>query len=157
MSLSKALRDLIGHFYLLVLESKSVLLVHLLWFVHKCSLGVDQHFIYVTAGFSPAYRTALNVKSPLSPLSSLCRSVSLLNLPASLRPHKVKGLPGPNVSSASPFIYSPISIHNRGEERSKKIGASLEPVFKSLTSFVFFLLVCSERSLKCRGRGSDKF
>ncbi|XP_047675211.1 trafficking protein particle complex subunit 9 isoform X5 [Tachysurus fulvidraco] len=57
---------------------------------------------------------------PLTKLP-IVRSVSLLNLPASLRPHKVKGLPGPNVSSASPFIYSPISIHNRGEERSKKI------------------------------------
>ncbi|XP_060771357.1 trafficking protein particle complex subunit 9 isoform X1 [Neoarius graeffei] len=57
---------------------------------------------------------------PLTKLP-IVRSVSLLNLPASLRPHKVKGLLGPNVSSASPFIYSPISIHNRGEERSKKI------------------------------------
>lgn len=64
------------------------------------------------------------------------RSVSLLNLPASLRPHKVKGLLGPNVSSASPFIYSPISIHNRGEERSKKIGTSIKPLyFNSLSSF----------------------
>ncbi|KAI5100868.1 trafficking protein particle complex subunit 9 isoform X1, partial [Silurus meridionalis] len=56
-----------------------------------------------------------NTNSPVS------QSVSLLNLPASLRPHKVKGLLGPNVSAASPFIYSPISIHTRGEERSKKI------------------------------------
>ncbi|XP_076862208.1 trafficking protein particle complex subunit 9 isoform X2 [Brachyhypopomus gauderio] len=51
----------------------------------------------------------------------IVRSVSLLNLPASLRPHKVKGQPGQGVTSASPFIYSPISIHNRGEERSPKI------------------------------------
>lgn len=50
------------------------------------------------------------------------RSVSLLNLPVSLRPHKVKGLLGQGMSAASPFIYSPISMHNRGDERSKKIG-----------------------------------
>ncbi|GAA6079637.1 trafficking protein particle complex subunit 9 isoform X1, partial [Tachysurus ichikawai] len=65
-------------------------------------------------------------------------SVSLLNLPASLRPHKVKGLPGPNVSSASPFIYSPISIHNRGEERSKKIVQRvlrIMELFKNSTQF----------------------
>ncbi|TSR63302.1 Trafficking protein particle complex subunit 9 [Bagarius yarrelli] len=61
---------------------------------------------------------------PLTKLP-IVRSVSLLNLPASLRPHKIKGLLGPNVSSASPFIYSPISIHNRGEERSKKIGCQI--------------------------------
>lgn len=50
------------------------------------------------------------------------RSVKLLNLPVSLRPHKVKGLLGQNMSTASPFIYSPIIMHNRGEERCKKIG-----------------------------------
>ncbi|XP_062874344.1 trafficking protein particle complex subunit 9 [Trichomycterus rosablanca] len=63
------------------------------------------------------------LKLPPVPLTKLplVKSVSLLNLPASLRPHKVKGLLGPNVASASPFIYSPISIHNRGDERSKKI------------------------------------
>lgn len=52
------------------------------------------------------------------------RSVKLLNLPVSLRPHKVKGLLGQNISNASPFIYSPIIMHNRGEERCKKIGKS---------------------------------
>ncbi|XP_035377781.1 trafficking protein particle complex subunit 9 isoform X1 [Electrophorus electricus] len=50
----------------------------------------------------------------------IVRSVSLLNLPASLRPHKVKGLTGQGVTSASPFIYSPISMH-RGDDRSTKI------------------------------------
>lgn len=48
--------------------------------------------------------------------------MKLLNLPVSLRPHKVKGLLGQNMSTASPFIYSPIIMHNRGEERCKKIG-----------------------------------
>ncbi|CAJ1083594.1 trafficking protein particle complex subunit 9 isoform X1 [Xyrichtys novacula] len=50
----------------------------------------------------------------------IVKSVKLLNLPVSLRPHKVKGLLGQNMSSASPFIYSPIIMH-RGEERCKKI------------------------------------
>lgn len=54
------------------------------------------------------------------------RSVKLLNLPVSLRPHKVKGLLGQNMATASPFIYSPIIMHNRGEERCKKIGKSSE-------------------------------
>lgn len=61
--------------------------------------------------------------SPLSfPFDAQTRSVKLLNLPVSLRPHKVKGLLGQNMSTASPFIYSPIIMHNRGEERCKKIG-----------------------------------
>ncbi|XP_037584851.1 trafficking protein particle complex subunit 9 isoform X4 [Cebus imitator] len=51
----------------------------------------------------------------------IVRHVKLLNLPASLRPHKVKSLLGQNMSTKSPFIYSPIIAHNRGEERSKKI------------------------------------
>ncbi|XP_076027696.1 trafficking protein particle complex subunit 9 isoform X2 [Genypterus blacodes] len=51
----------------------------------------------------------------------IVRSVQLLNLPVILRPHKVKGLLGQNMSTASPFIYSPIIMHNRGEERCKKI------------------------------------
>lgn len=55
-------------------------------------------------------------------ISAPDRSVKLLNLPVSLRPHKVKGLLGQNMSTASPFIYSPIIMHNRGEERCKKIG-----------------------------------
>lgn len=50
------------------------------------------------------------------------RSVKLLNLPVSLRPRKLKGLLGQNMATKSPFIYSPIIIHNRGEERCKKIG-----------------------------------
>lgn len=58
------------------------------------------------------------------------RSVKLLNLPVSLRPHKVKGLLGQNMSTASPFIYSPIIMHNRGEERCKKIGRSSDKVFE---------------------------
>ncbi|XP_012503597.1 PREDICTED: trafficking protein particle complex subunit 9 isoform X3 [Propithecus coquereli] len=51
----------------------------------------------------------------------IVRRVKLLNLPASLRPHKMKSLLGQNVSAKSPFIYSPIIAHNRGEERNKKI------------------------------------
>ncbi|XP_063672642.1 trafficking protein particle complex subunit 9 isoform X6 [Pan troglodytes] len=51
----------------------------------------------------------------------IVRHVKLLNLPASLRPHKMKSLLGQNVSTKSPFIYSPIIAHNRGEERNKKI------------------------------------
>ncbi|KAM6899295.1 trafficking protein particle complex subunit 9 isoform 5-T5 [Xenentodon cancila] len=63
------------------------------------------------------------LKLPPVPFTKLpiVRSVKLLNLPVSLRPHKVKGLQGQNISTASPFIYSPIIMHNRGEERCKKI------------------------------------
>uniref|UniRef100_A0A8C6NZ96 Trafficking protein particle complex subunit 9 n=1 Tax=Nothobranchius furzeri TaxID=105023 RepID=A0A8C6NZ96_NOTFU len=63
------------------------------------------------------------LKLPPVPFTKLpiVRSVKLLNLPVSLRPHKVKGLLGQNVSTASPFIYSPIIMHSRGEERCKKI------------------------------------
>lgn len=63
------------------------------------------------------------LKLPPVPLTKLpsVKSVSLLNLPASLRPHKVKALLGSSVASASPFIYSPISIHTQRDERSKKI------------------------------------
>ncbi|RXN09353.1 trafficking particle complex subunit 9 isoform X1 [Labeo rohita] len=63
------------------------------------------------------------LKLPPVPFTKLpiVRSVSLLNLPVSLRPHKVKGLLGQGMSSASPFIYSPITMHSRGDERSKKI------------------------------------
>ncbi|XP_059899659.1 LOW QUALITY PROTEIN: trafficking protein particle complex subunit 9 [Gadus macrocephalus] len=63
------------------------------------------------------------LKLPPVPFTKLpiVRSVKLLDLPASLRPHKVKGLLGQNMSTASPFIYSPIIMHNRGEERCKKI------------------------------------
>lgn len=53
--------------------------------------------------------------------------MKLLNLPASLRPQKVKSLLGQNVSAKSPFIYSPIIAHSRGEERSKKIGRTVPP------------------------------
>ncbi|ELW63459.1 Trafficking protein particle complex subunit 9 [Tupaia chinensis] len=52
----------------------------------------------------------------------IVRRVKLLNLPASLRPQKMKSLLGQNVSTKSPFIYSPIIAHNRGEERGKKIA-----------------------------------
>ncbi|XP_070248521.1 trafficking protein particle complex subunit 9 isoform X1 [Myotis yumanensis] len=60
---------------------------------------------------------------PPVPLTKLpiVRHVKLLNLPASLRPQKMKSLLGQNVSAKSPFIYSPIIAHSRGEERSKKI------------------------------------
>lgn len=60
---------------------------------------------------------------PPVPLTKLpiVRHVKLLNLPASLRPQKMKSLLGQNVSTKSPFIYSPIIAHNRGEERNKKI------------------------------------
>uniref|UniRef100_A0A8C4MX84 Trafficking protein particle complex 9 n=1 Tax=Equus asinus asinus TaxID=83772 RepID=A0A8C4MX84_EQUAS len=51
----------------------------------------------------------------------IVRRVKLLNLPASLRPQKIKSLLNQNVSTKSPFIYSPIIAHNRGEERNKKI------------------------------------
>ncbi|TKS88669.1 Trafficking protein particle complex subunit 9 NIK- and IKBKB-binding protein [Collichthys lucidus] len=63
------------------------------------------------------------LKLPPVPFTKLpiVRSVKLLDLPVSLRPHKVKGLLGQNMSTASPFIYSPIIMHNRGEERCKKI------------------------------------
>ncbi|KAJ8273344.1 hypothetical protein GJAV_G00100540 [Gymnothorax javanicus] len=63
------------------------------------------------------------LKLPPVPFTKLpiVRSVKLLNLPVILRPHKVKGLLGQNMATKSPFIYSPIIVHNRGEERSKKI------------------------------------
>lgn len=63
----------------------------------------------------------------------LNRSVKLLNLPTSLRPHKMKSLLGQNVSTKSPFIYSPIIAHSRGEERNKKIGKNI---------LQYFLFVC---------------
>uniref|UniRef100_A0A673ZXS4 Trafficking protein particle complex subunit 9 n=1 Tax=Salmo trutta TaxID=8032 RepID=A0A673ZXS4_SALTR len=47
--------------------------------------------------------------------------VELLDLPVSLRPHKQKGLLENIMSSKSPFIYSPIIMHTRGEERNKTI------------------------------------
>ncbi|XP_048849766.1 trafficking protein particle complex subunit 9 isoform X1 [Brienomyrus brachyistius] len=63
------------------------------------------------------------LKLPPVPFSKLpiVKSVKLLNLPVSLRPRKLKGLLGQNMATKSPFIYSPIIIHNRGEERCKKI------------------------------------
>ncbi|NWT73164.1 TPPC9 protein, partial [Prunella himalayana] len=63
------------------------------------------------------------LKLPPVPFTKLpiVKSVKLLNLPTSLRPHKIKSLLGQNVSTKSPFIYSPIIAHSRGEERSKKI------------------------------------
>ncbi|XP_057648266.1 trafficking protein particle complex subunit 9 isoform X2 [Chionomys nivalis] len=51
----------------------------------------------------------------------IVRCVKLLSLPTSLRPQKVKSLLGQTVSTKSPFIYSPIIPHSRGEERTKKI------------------------------------
>ncbi|XP_030645125.1 trafficking protein particle complex subunit 9 [Chanos chanos] len=63
------------------------------------------------------------LKLPPVPFTKLpiVRSVTLLNLPLSLRPHKVKGPVGQNMSTKSPFIYSPIIMHGRGDDRSKKI------------------------------------
>ncbi|XP_067887838.1 trafficking protein particle complex subunit 9 isoform X3 [Heterodontus francisci] len=63
------------------------------------------------------------VKLPPVPLTKLpiVRSVKLLNLPPNLRPQKIKNALSQNMSSKSPFIYSPIIAHHRGEERSKKI------------------------------------
>ncbi|XP_021388150.1 trafficking protein particle complex subunit 9 isoform X2 [Lonchura striata] len=63
------------------------------------------------------------LKLPPVPFTKLpiVKSVKLLNLPTSLRPHKMKNLLGQNVSTKSPFIYSPIIAHSRGEERNKKI------------------------------------
>ncbi|CAH2286014.1 trafficking particle complex subunit 9 isoform X1 [Pelobates cultripes] len=49
----------------------------------------------------------------------IVRSVKLLNLPAILRPQKVKNLLGPKLSTRSPFIYSPIIAHSRSEEKNK--------------------------------------
>ncbi|XP_043545266.1 trafficking protein particle complex subunit 9 [Chiloscyllium plagiosum] len=57
---------------------------------------------------------------PLTKLP-IVRSVKLLNLPVNLRPQKIKNTLNQNTSSKSPFIYSPIIAHHRGEERSKKI------------------------------------
>ncbi|NWZ36553.1 TPPC9 protein, partial [Brachypodius atriceps] len=63
------------------------------------------------------------LKLPPVPFTKLpiVKSVKLLNLPTSLQPHKMKSLLGQNVSTKSPFIYSPIIAHSRGEERNKKI------------------------------------
>ncbi|XP_062347870.1 trafficking protein particle complex subunit 9 [Cinclus cinclus] len=63
------------------------------------------------------------LKLPPVPFTKLpiVKSVKLLNLPTGLRPHKMKSLLGQNVSTKSPFIYSPIIAHSRGEERNKKI------------------------------------
>ncbi|KAH0617395.1 hypothetical protein JD844_015551 [Phrynosoma platyrhinos] len=58
---------------------------------------------------------------PIKPVKMFFRSVKLLNLPISLRPQKMKSLLGQSMSTKSPFIYSPIIAHNRGEEKSKKI------------------------------------
>ncbi|XP_033616755.1 trafficking protein particle complex subunit 9 isoform X2 [Fukomys damarensis] len=51
----------------------------------------------------------------------IVKHVKLLSLPTSLRPQKMKSLLGQNVLTKSPFIYSPIIAHNRGEEKNKKI------------------------------------
>ncbi|XP_075437898.1 trafficking protein particle complex subunit 9 isoform X2 [Ascaphus truei] len=51
----------------------------------------------------------------------IVRSVKLLNLPVILRPRKVKNLLGQKLSTKSPFIYSPIIAHSRGDEKNKKI------------------------------------
>lgn len=51
----------------------------------------------------------------------IVRCVKLLSLPTSLRPQKVKSLLGQTMPTKSPFIYSPIIAHSRGEERNKKI------------------------------------
>ncbi|XP_021107219.1 trafficking protein particle complex subunit 9 isoform X2 [Heterocephalus glaber] len=51
----------------------------------------------------------------------IVKHVKLLSLPTSLRPQKMKSLLGQNMSTKSPFIYSPIIAHNRGEEKNKKI------------------------------------
>ncbi|XP_053322136.1 trafficking protein particle complex subunit 9 [Spea bombifrons] len=51
----------------------------------------------------------------------IVRSVKLLNLPVILRPQKIKNLLGQKLSTKSPFIYSPIIAHSRGEEKNKKI------------------------------------
>uniref|UniRef100_A0A4W3K0H1 Trafficking protein particle complex subunit 9 n=1 Tax=Callorhinchus milii TaxID=7868 RepID=A0A4W3K0H1_CALMI len=63
------------------------------------------------------------VKLPPVPLTKLpiIRSVKLLNLPSNLRPQKVKNTLNQNMTTKSPFIYSPIIAHHRGEERNKKI------------------------------------
>ncbi|XP_043922213.1 trafficking protein particle complex subunit 9-like [Protopterus annectens] len=63
------------------------------------------------------------LKLPPVPFNKLpiVRSVKLLNLPANLRPWKVKSVLGQNMTTKSPFIYSPIIAHNRGENQQKKI------------------------------------
>lgn len=84
---------------------------------------------------------------------SLNRSVKLLNLPVSLRPQKMKSLLGQNMSTKSPFIYSPIIAHNHGEEQSKKIGEKQIPythyfylafsfLYAVSLGLVFWLLCC---------------
>lgn len=75
------------------------------------------------------------------------RSVKLLSLPVSLRPHKVKGLLGQNMSTASPFIYSPIIMHNRGEDRCKKIGKPDRIIFFPLFCVTIVELLASGRFL----------
>ncbi|TRY85941.1 hypothetical protein DNTS_032707 [Danionella cerebrum] len=42
--------------------------------------------------------------------------------PTNQTTNQVKGLLGQGLSTASPFIYSPITVHTRGDERSKKIA-----------------------------------
>ncbi|KAM5280899.1 trafficking protein particle complex subunit 9 isoform 2-T2 [Ctenodactylus gundi] len=51
----------------------------------------------------------------------IVKCVKLLSLPASLRPQKMKSLLDQSVPVKSPFIYSPIIAHSRGEEKTKKI------------------------------------
>lgn len=75
------------------------------------------------------------------------RSVKLLNLPVSLRPHKVKGLLGQNLSTASPFIYSPIIMHNRGEERCKKIGKFIS--IPAVLAYILLILTHSMLFFNC--------
>ncbi|KAJ8784936.1 hypothetical protein J1605_007492 [Eschrichtius robustus] len=76
----------------------------------------------------PCTTALAGVVGPLQ-LSPSCpdsgQRVKLLNLPASLRPQKMKSLLGQSMSTKSPFIYSPIIAHNRGEERNRKIGRLL--------------------------------
>uniref|UniRef100_A0ACB8FFE3 Trafficking protein particle complex subunit 9 n=1 Tax=Sphaerodactylus townsendi TaxID=933632 RepID=A0ACB8FFE3_9SAUR len=78
------------------------------------------------------------LKLPPVPFTKLpiVRSVKLLNLPVSLRPQKMKSLLGQNMSTKSPFIYSPIIAHNRGEERSKKIDDYKNITFFPPSSFI---------------------
>lgn len=71
-------------------------------------------FLYVVQSGCPDSKCLCSVHND--------RCVKLLSLPTSLRPHKVKSLLGQSMSTKSPFIYSPIIAHNRGEERNKKIG-----------------------------------
>ncbi|CAM4638828.1 unnamed protein product [Leuciscus chuanchicus] len=95
------------------------------------------------------------LKLPPVPFTKLpiVRSVSLLNLPVSLRPHKVKCLLGQGMSTASPFIYSPITTHSRDERSKKIVGGG----WKELKCFLELLsIITRHREMTQTGLYSPK-